>query len=274
MVSVVKDLENTLLSNQYADERARKLVETLNLLYVAFTRSIQRLYILAKKEKNWQSSPSIGGWLHNFLSQQDFQPAWNEEQSQYIISQGTDDCRHAHVRTDSKPFVMSEILSNDRTNSLRLRRMADRIFDVETFELKYDRLQKLRYLLTRLKSISDLPNAIQKLIGEGIFTRSEAESVTVQMTNLLNNTSLQDLYNDENSVQTNKELLIPGGKLLHIDRIVQMPDGNYVFMTFVGGNGNDENRRHLRKLVTAYGNTGKSAKGVLVTLENEMVEWV
>ncbi|WP_221392324.1 exodeoxyribonuclease V subunit beta [Dyadobacter sp. NIV53] len=274
MVSVVKDLENTLLADQYADERARKLVETLNLLYVAFTRSIQRLYILAKSEKNWQNSTTIGGWLHDFLSQPDFEPAWSDEQVLYIIAEGTDDRRHAHVRTDAKPFVMTGILSNDRTNSLRLRRMADRIFDVETFELKYDRLQKLRYLLTRLKSLSDLPNAIQKLISEGIFTRSEAESVSVQMTNLLGNTSLQDLYDDENSIQTNKELLIPGGKLLHIDRIVQLPDGNYVFMIFVGGNGNDENRRHLRKLVTVFQNTGKSAKGVLVTLENEMVEWV
>jgi len=274
MVSVDKGLEGTAIADQYVNEKERKLVETLNLLYVAFTRSIQRLYILSKKERNGESSPTIGGWLYRFLNQPDFEPAWNDEQTQYIISEGGDDCRHAHVRNDSTPFVMKHILSNDRTNSIRLRRMADRIFDVDTFELKYDRLQKLRYLLTRLKSISDLPNAIEKLISEGIFTRAEAESVSNQMINLLDNESLQNLYNDQNNLQINKELLIPGGKLLHIDRIVQLPDDSYVFMTFVGGNGNDENRRHLRKLVNVYQNTGKSAKGVLVTLENEMVEWV
>lgn len=274
MVSVDKGLEGTAIADQYVNEKERKLVETLNLLYVAFTRSIQRLYIISKKERKPESSQTIGGWLYQFLNQPDFEPSWNEEQTQYIISEGTDDCRHAHVRTDSTPFVMSRILSNDRTNSLRLRRMADRIFDVDTFELKYDRLQKLRYLLTRLKSVSDLPNAIQRLISEGIFTKAEAESVSIQMINLLTNESLQSLYNDQNSLQINKELLIPGGKLLHIDRIVQLPDDSYVFMTFVGGYGSDDNRRHLRKLVTIYQNTGKLARGVLVTLENEMVEWV
>lgn len=274
MVSVVKELENTLIADQYLNERTRKLVETLNLLYVAFTRPIQRLYILAKKERNWQSSSSIGSWLHDYLNQPDSFPAWNDEQAQYILSEGTGDLRHAHVRTDSKPFVIDQILSNDRSNTLRLRRMADRIFNIETFELKHDRLQKIRYLLTRLQNISDLPKTIEKLIAEGIFTKTESESISNQITDLFKNDAMKMLYNDHNALQINKELLIPGGKLLHIDRVVHLPNDEYVFMTFVGGNGNEENRRHLRKLVSVYQNAGKAAKGILVTLENDMVEWV
>ncbi|TDE17607.1 UvrD-helicase domain-containing protein [Dyadobacter psychrotolerans] len=274
MVSVQKDLENTVIADQYINEKTRKLVETMNLLYVAFTRPIQRLYILAKREKNWQSSPSIGSWLHDYLSQPDFEPAWDEEQTEFILAEGSQQCRHAHVRTDATPFVINDVLSNDRTNTLRLRRMADRIFDIDTFEPKYDRLQKVRYLLTRLKSISDLDNTVERLISEGIFTRFEADAVKNQITFLLENPSLKELYSDENVLQINKEMMIPGGKLLHIDRMVSTAEGDHIFMTFVGGNGNDENRRHLRRLIQAFKNTGKSSKGVLVTLENEMVEWI
>lgn len=274
MVSVQKELENTVLADQFLNERTRKLVETMNLLYVAFTRPIQRLYILAKKEKNWEGTPNIGMWLHDYLSQPDFEPGWEETKDVYVLYEGSGGCRHAHVRTDSSPFIMKNILSNDRTNTLRLRRMADRIFDIETFEPKHDRLQKVRYLLTRLKSISDLPDTITSLIAEGIFTRSEAGPIREQVKYLLENPSLKALYSDGNDLKINKELLIPGGKLLHIDRMVQMPDGEHVFMSFVGGNGGDENRRHLRKLVQAFKNTGRTSKGVLVTLENEMVEWI
>ena len=274
MVSVQKELENTVIADQYANEKTRKLVETMNLLYVAFTRPIQRLYILAKKEKNWNSAPNVGMWLHDYLSQPDFAPAWEESKDSYVLYEGTEKCRHAHVRTDSVPFVMKDILSNDRTNTLRLRRMADRIFDIETFEPKYDRLQKVRYLLTRLKSISDLPETITSLITEGIFTRNEAGAIREQVKYLLENPSLKELYNDDNTLRINKDLLIPGGKLLHVDRMVQLPDGDHIFMSFVGGNGTDENRRHLRKLVQAFKNTGKESRGVMVTLENEMVEWV
>ncbi|MCE7039381.1 exodeoxyribonuclease V subunit beta [Dyadobacter sp. CY312] len=274
MVSVQKELENTVIAEQYVNEKTRKLVETMNLLYVAFTRPIQRLYILAKKEKNWQSAPNVGMWLHDYLSQPEFVPGWEESKDSYVLYEGTEGCRHAHVRSDFVPFIMKDILSNDRTNTLRLRRMADRIFDIETFEPKYDRLQKVRYLLTRLRSFSDLPETITSLMAEGIFTRNEAGAIREQVKYLLENPSLKELYDDSNALKINKDLLIPGGKLLHIDRMVQLADGNYVFMSFVGGNGSDENRRHLRKLVQAYKNIGKESRGVMITLENEMVEWI
>lgn len=274
MVSVVKDLENTVVAAQYRDERTRTLIENLNLLYVAFTRPVQRLYVLAKRERKWEMGQQINHWLRDYLNQEGFTPAWDESLSRYIISEGRGGLRHAHISSGTEPFVLTHILSNDRTESLRLRRMADRIFDVQTFEPRLDRLQKMRYLLTRLKTISDLPQALEKLVGEGIFTRKETREIESLTVSLLQDPSLQVLYQDENSIQINKELLIPGGKMLHIDRVVQRPDGEYIFMSFVGGNSADEPRRHLRKLIAAFADAGKASRGVLLTLEDELTEWV
>ncbi len=120
----------------------------------------------------------INHWLRDYLSQEGFTPAWDETLSRYVISEGRGGLRHAHINTGTEPFVLTHILSNDRTESLRLRRMADRIFDVQTFEPRLDRLQKMRYLLTRLKTISDLPQAFGKTsVGEGIFTRKETREI-------------------------------------------------------------------------------------------------
>lgn len=274
MVSVVKDLENTVVGEQYREERTRTLIENLNLLYVAFTRPVQRLYVLAKRERRWETGQQINHWLRDYLNQEGFVPAWDEALSKYVISEANGPLRHAHTVTGSQPFILNHILSNDRTESLRLRRMADRIFDVQTFEPRHDRLQKMRYLLTRLKSISDLPEALEKLVGEGIFTRKETREIEPLTLSLLQDPSLQVLYQDENYIQINKELLIPGGKLLHIDRVVQRPDGEHIFMSFVGGNSADEPRRHLRKLIRTFSDAGKPSRGVLITLEDELTEWV
>ncbi|MCE7064675.1 exodeoxyribonuclease V subunit beta [Dyadobacter sp. CY326] len=274
LVSVVKDLENTAVATQYTDERTRTLVENLNLLYVAFTRPVQRLYILAKRERRWESGQQVNNWLQNFLAQEHIVPTWNENESKYIISNGSTALQHAHRKSDHQPFVLHNILSNDRTESLRLRRMADRIFDVETFEPKRDRLQKIRYLLTRLKTVSDLPYALDRLVSEGIFTKAETAEIEMQASGLLNDPELVGLYQDGNKVQINKELLIPGGKLLHIDRVVQHADGGSTFMSFVGGSNSDDARRHLKRLISSYAAAGKQSKGVLITLENELVEWI
>lgn len=274
MVSVVKDLENTGISSQYSEEKTRTLVENLNLLYVAFTRPVQRLYVIAKKEKKWESGQLISNWMHDFLSQPDFEPHWNDDETRFVLSNGEGACFHAHRKTNSEVYAVRDIISNDRTDRLRLRRMAERIFDIETFELKQDRLQKLKYLLTRVKTISDLQASVQALAREGIWTNAEGESIARQAHKIMESESFKLLYGTEVRVQNNKDLLIPGGKMLHVDRLVQMPDGENVFMTFVGGSNADVPKRHLSKLITAYKGMGKPAKGVLITLENENVEWV
>jgi len=127
---------------------------------------------------------------------------------------------------------------------------------VETFEPKRDRLQKIRYLLTRLKTTSELPTALERLVSEGIFTRSESTAIEMQTSWLLDDPELSNLYEDGNDVQINKELLVPGGKLLHIDRVVRRKDGGSVFMSFIGGSNADDARRHLKKLINTYKRTG------------------
>jgi ATP-dependent helicase/nuclease subunit A len=274
LVSVVKDLDNTLVSDQYQDEKTRTLVENLNLLYVAFTRPIQRLYILAKREKNWKQSQQVSTWLHDFLGRQDSGIPFDEMQSIFVLSQGNQDCFHAHSKNNAGSYVIRDVISNDRTDTLRLRRMAERIFDVETFERKKDQLQKMRHLLIKMNLVSDLPQTLGQLVREGIVVKEEAKILSDQVSDLFQNESLKNLYNENVSVQINKELLLPGGKMLHVDRIVQLPDGSYVFMTFVAGSGNEVPKRHLERLVKVFENEGKTAKAVLITLENEVIDWI
>lgn len=274
LVSVVKDLDNTLVAGQYQDEKTRTLVENLNLLYVAFTRPVQRLYVLSKREKNWNQSSQVSNWMHDFLSQENFEPAYNEIESSYVLSQGDGDYFHAHARNNSESFIIDNIISNDRTDSLRLRRMAERIFDVETFERKKDHLQKMRHLLITMNRVKDLGDAAGQLVRDGIVTREEAKKLYFQLTDLFKNASLKDLYSDEVKIQVNKELLLPGGKMLHVDRIVQLPDESYIFMSFVAGIGSDQSRQHLKRLVKVYMADGKSAAAVLITLENDGIEWI
>ena len=274
LVSVVKDLENTQVADQYRDEKTRTLVENLNLLYVAFTRPVQRLYVLAKREKNWKQSTLVSTWMHDYLSVPEAAPAYDDIESRYIISQGDDRCFHAHSKNNSESFVIDHVISNDRSESLRLRRMAERIFDIETFERKKDHLQKMRHLLIRMNLVSDLPQTAGQLVRDGIVTREEAKTLYLQLTELFKNESISSLYSQNAKVQINKELLLPGGKMLHVDRLVYLPDDSCVFMTFIAGVGSDQARSHLKRLVKIYSNEGKQARAVLITLENDGIEWI
>jgi ATP-dependent helicase/nuclease subunit A len=275
MVSVTKNLGETLIADQYQDEKTRTLVENLNLLYVAFTRPIQRLYILAKDEKKWDSSEKVHHWLHQFIEDAAYTPKTDEElRITYVLSEAHAPCLHAHKAADNQEYVLDQIISSDKTDRLRLRRLADRIFDVDTFELRSDRLQKLRYLLTKVKSENDIAKSVQSMVKEGIWTKDEGDEVASQAIALIHNPELSPLYQTGLKIVLNKQLLLPGGRLIDIDRMVTEEDGRNVFMSFIGGGQNETSKRNLARLIQAYAEMGQDAVGVVITLENEKIEWV
>jgi ATP-dependent exoDNAse (exonuclease V) beta subunit len=278
VVSVVRELDHTPLAGQSQEESTRTLLENLNLLYVAFTRPVQRMYILAQREKDWNSSRAksrVSYWLYSYLNRPDAEPGWREEQSVYVLSEGNGECRHAHNSNGAVTHRLGRIISTDRTKSLRLRRLADRIFDTETFEKKNDWLQKMRHALSYLQTTEELPAVLRKLSSEGIIESVDAEYLRRSLEEVLGLQSLQPCFDPGATVLLRRELLLPGGRMLCADRAVTLADGTCVLANFVAGAGNESASRQMRRLVKAYQDMGQpNVKGVVVTLENKEVEWV
>ncbi|WP_373331415.1 UvrD-helicase domain-containing protein [Salmonirosea aquatica] len=259
VVSVVKELSETALAPDYADELTRTLLENLNLLYVAFTRPVQRLYILAKNSENWNSSKSknaVNRWLYDYLNSPASPVPWNPTQSQYILWEGQGDIFHSHAKGDALGFPLQTIISTDRTDRLRLRRMADRIFDVETFEKKKDRLQKMRYALSLIGTQQDIPKVVRQLTTEGIVEASEAGRLQGTLAELLNLESLSPYFAPNAKIRLKREFLLPKGKILIADRLVSLPDGSEALMNVVAGTGSDDSRRQLGRALQAYQSMG------------------
>jgi len=278
VVSMVGVLSETALSGAYADERTRTLLENLNLLYVAFTRPVQRLYVLAKNSPDWnksKSANSVNRWLYDYLNSTASPVPWEAGKSRYILWEGQGDCFHSHAKGTSTPFPLNHIISTDRTDRLRLRRMAERIFDVETFEKKKDRLQKMRYALSLITTQDDIPRTIRQLTTEGIVETAEAGRLQNSLGELLRLESLTPYFKAGAKVRLKREFLMPRGKILMADRLVTLPDGSEVLMNVVAGTGSDDSRRQLGRALKAYQSMGHPlCRGALVTLENSAVEWL
>ncbi|GHB81051.1 UvrD-helicase domain-containing protein [Persicitalea jodogahamensis] len=276
VVSMVKELDETILQADYQEEKNRTLLENLNLLYVAFTRPVQRLYVLARNPKDWNKcNDSVHRWLYDFLNSEKSSIPWDDGQSTYILSEGRGECRHKETGSDSTPYLLNGVISTDRTERLRLRRMAERIFDVDTFEKKKDRLQKLRYAMSLIATRADINKIIRQLISEGIVEGSEAEHLRISVERLLLNEPLASLFAEGATVRLKKELLLPRGKMLLADRLVTRPDGTEVLVNVVAGAGSDASRKQLSRALQAYQSMNRpDCKGLLVTLADSGTEWI
>jgi ATP-dependent helicase/nuclease subunit A len=280
VVSMVAALVETPLAEAYADEKTRMLLENLNLLYVAFTRPVQRLYILAKNVEDWEKKGKdkisrVNYWLYDYLNSAASPVPWEPGKGQYVLRPGQGDCFHSHAKGTTTALPLKHIISTDRTDRLRLRRMAERIFDVETFEKKKDRLQKMRYALSLIETQADVPRIFDQLTTEGIVEVQEAGILQRSLHGVLNLDSMTDLFSPQAQVRLKREFLLPKGKILIVDRLVVLPDGSEVLMNTVAGTGSDDSRRQLGRALKAYQSMGHPrCKGALVMLETAAVEWL
>ncbi|TAH06840.1 MAG: hypothetical protein EAZ14_12125 [Runella slithyformis] len=242
------------VAEQFVEEKERIFVENLNLLYVAFTRPTQQLYVLGtqadfSKENNKKKT---NYWLYQYLNDQKL---YNSEQGVYCLTDTPVNVRpHAKTTVENTTYI-GHVISNDHRRDLRLRRLANRVFDVETFEIKRDFAQKMRYALSLIRTPSDVETALKRLLNEGVAQPNELPKVRQQMLNLLQHPALQAVFSPEANPLNAREILTPDGKMHRPERVVRLAD-RVVILDYKTGKPAKTDEAALRRYSKIYREMG------------------
>jgi ATP-dependent helicase/nuclease subunit A len=268
-----KVLQNTTaeVAQQYEDEVERTFMDNINLLYVAFTRPTQSLYILSKavNPEKKDTNQNVGVWLADYLVQLEL---YDTEQSVYTLS-SSPMAINTHRPTIHEPSILSipTIVSNPLIRDLRLRRMADRVFDTETFERKKDHGNKVHYAMSLIKTPADVEAAIRQLLIEGLAEPSEAAEIKQSISKVFDNEELAGLFDNDNIVLNEREILTPDGKQHRPDRVVKLAD-KIVILDYKTGAYSDSHQSQLKRYTQLYREMGyANVFAKLVYLENNEV---
>lgn len=211
----------TPLGAQYQDEQTRTFVEIINLLYVAFTRPRNRLYIIAKQapEKKGAAKPdpdklptSIDGLLHDFL---DAQPTWTPGAARFVFSAGAPapPVTAADLPAgdaDRSPWALTNQAAVPWTERLQLKRHATTVFDFLTQDRQREQSQLLHLALRRLDSASELQSVLHQLTAEGLVRAGQPlTDLRHALTDLLDHPVLVPLFRPGLTVLTDEPLLLP-----------------------------------------------------------------
>lgn len=273
-VQVKVELERTTdsVALQYKEERERVFVENLNLLYVAFTRPTQKLYVLAKEENfaKVKSPRKVSYWLHQYLESIP-EPEIGDMEGPVKL---TPLMPHEPTKKSdiSTAFYIPNIISTDRSRELRLRRLANRIFDVETFEKKRDHGNKVHYALSMVRTPDDVPSALIRLQTEGMIEKTEANDIRKSLEKILQHPDLQGLFEVESNVINEREILTPDGNIHRPDRVVHFPD-RVVIVDYKTGIPLENHAKQLKRYAKLFYEMGyENVESLLVYIErNEVI---
>ncbi|GAB2540206.1 UvrD-helicase domain-containing protein [Spirosoma aerophilum] len=225
------------IADQYENEYTRTFLENMNLLYVAFTRPTDRLYVISEAKDFTKGQPNtISHWLHAFLRDSDVARncgcAWQDGQFSYQISLCSDSETHQKDSGVTDEIFLEEIVSGHRSQDLQLRRQADRMFDVATFERTRERDRKLCAALSLIKGPESIDKVLRQLVSEGLVRQMESGELKQTLTAIVSHPSLTSLFDSTLRIDTDRTIL--SSRRMHgaPHRVVHFPDGHIVLVQY------------------------------------------
>ena len=216
LVSMNKDLDNTKYALQYREEVSKNTLDYLNLLYVAFTRPIDRLYVITEiPSKNSKSTATLQSQLLDYFSN------IGKDILEGCVTIGTKPAIRIKADDSLDQSVLETIIDSDWRDKLIIRLNAPGDWQVDDPEQKRGRGNVLHEFLAQLNNTSDdVKELIAEISHSKGFSEEERKYFSEAIQTVLAHDDLQEFYMGEIDVLNEMDILLPDGKLLRPDRVV------------------------------------------------------
>ena len=265
---ITNKLAETSIAPQYHAEKEKTFLESLNMLYVALTRPTDRLYLIIKKD-TFKFDKTVGNQLYRFAGCPEIEKG---ERFIKIVSRGENKKAKFELNKKVQEMEIQAIESSEKSNTIKLRQSAERLFDLETFEKSRDYGNKIHNTFAKIKTIYDVDFALQESVREGLIMESEVEDLRANILKIINLVSIKPLFSvHQDLVRNEREILMPKGNPLRPDRVVRLKD-RIIILDYKTGSKSDSHKTQVQQYMNIYRAMGhQNVEGILVYLEGEEV---
>ena len=215
----------SIFREDYLMEHFSNYLDNLNLLYVAFTRAKERLYIWsAEGKKTGDTARLLRSVVEEMLEKkgkgawEDLPVHWEEEQKIFEAgspSKNQEQKREYGLKVDTYPV-------HTAFDRLRIARQGRRFFSLTATgtQEKIDRGNLYHALLSGIKTKEDLEPALKQSVITGLFPETEKDRIRKEIEKFLEQQGVEDWFSGRWEVRNEATIIHPGGKMLRPDRVM------------------------------------------------------
>ena len=268
-------LDNSLFADEAGMEKASDWLDGVNLLYVAFTRAVDALYVMAPGIPN----PTAGGGSAGSLINE----ALKSLPDDFIWTEG-DTLRYVECgelppveREEREPQLeMEQYTVSEARGALRLRTGGALPLD----EMKLGEPGGRAYgimmheLLSRVKTTADIDAAVEFACSSGLLPLEGREMVASRLHDMLSSDKVREWFDGTCTVMTEATIILPSGAARRPDRVM-IRDSSVIVVDYKFGEPSPRHRQQAasyRELLRQMGYTG--VKSWLWYVEKDIVEEV
>jgi ATP-dependent exoDNAse (exonuclease V) beta subunit len=260
-----KKLEETEYSDLYTREAEKSSLDDLNILYVGFTRPVDRLYIISSKPHQY------GNLSKHFVSYLEHLQIYDETKLNYVFGAGTKKTKHQE-KEGAAAFHLKGYVRGPWGDVVEISRESLRLMDDEqSKKITYGNL--VHQVLSEIKELEDVNEKLKSLQDEGLISAGTEIDLRKKIRSLFTKTPLRTFFGADKIIKAESEILLPEGNFIRPDRVVMDKENVYV-IDYKTGKKRDKDREQVDNYARIMEEMGyKNVKKYLVYIaDEEMVE--
>lgn len=271
LVKAGKALLNTYFEKDYKSEAVLTNLDNLNLLYVAFTRASERLYVNVPDKHS--KTNNAGRLITNVIKLNELLGECMVSDTEFCFGKLTGN--NAEVPETESSYQASEFLSTEYY-SKTIVKPAQGGISIEKSK-KYAQLKNRGILLHKALSMIKFPdeaeNAYEKLKTEGLITAENEEKFIGELLQILKDSKIKSWFSGEYEIKTESELILPDGKVYKPDRVL-LKNNKAVVIDYKTGKQRKEHKTQISQYADVLSKMGYSEveKYLLYVPEMEVVK--
>jgi len=248
-----KNLEEIGYAEQYEKERNSSLLDMFNLIYVAFTRPAERLYIISR-EPGKSDSNNLPGLISQYIDEN--MDDW--EKTEFGFVRGTaDDYRTAQTFQPERT-LLSEMISTSWQGRIRVARRAPVYWSMEQTKSRQTWGTIVHDTLASVKSNADIQPAVQAQVDKYMLDKGESELLFTRVSAAMSHDLLKKYFDENVSLKPESGILTPKGDIYRPDRVVFFENETVImeFKTGLAKPGHESQLHNYGEILTQMGYTG------------------
>ncbi|MDA3879292.1 MAG: UvrD-helicase domain-containing protein [Prolixibacteraceae bacterium] len=226
-VKFTKSLAQSHFAPDYYTEMLLTAVDTINLLYVSFTRAVEGLFVFGQKPQTDNKGNTKAAYTANsmafFLLESDLKVLGFDETKIDCFEFGTFEKPLITVQANSEINLATNFTRQKNiAETLKLRRNYDDFLEEKAPEWKKQvNLGKFMHeILAAIKTKEDVETALRTLLDAGKITLDRFDELKTEIENLLQNPKANDWFNGSFKVLNETSVLDPEFGNLRPDRVM------------------------------------------------------
>lgn len=219
-------------------------LDSLNLLYVALTRPVEQLYIIAKKDINAKgvvNPKTYSGLLINYLIQNN---EWSDSQLTYSYGNPKKETQN---RTEPNNTIEQTAFISTAKEDHNIKVIANSgyLWDTE----QQDAIEKgnlIHDIMAQIETKNDIESAISSFTASAIINQKQAQLLKTKILQIVSHPELENYFNNTHTIYNERDIIAKNGKTLRPDRLVINKNNQAVIIDYKTGLQNPKYQHQLQ----------------------------